>query len=342
MSNDSPALSGIDAGSPRDAEYDAVYAAVTATERGRWFLTEFTRRNRHGDTDSLIAAIARAEAAVRGGASANGSTARRDLGGVAERIADIAFGLRERGANAALCDALDATVREICDVCVGDAQHRNGENGKASPDQSWALSAVQAIPEPARQVADSASDADQRLSFEDLDRPLENGDRIAEAAAMPAVSSGKPTDEAADERPSTDTPTVLALQDGEAISAPVSAEIADHAPRWQIDAPDFIFRPSKHGTNGANRPVAEFSGDLGQGHALLPRPHLLPRADDNPTMSFEPAPQRVAVMPDSKADIPSARGSAVATVRPAPRQVSVSPLAALRAMTDEELIALFG
>ncbi len=68
MANDRPnsplALSGVDAGRPQETEYDAVYAAVSATERGRWFLTEFASRNRHADTGPLIAALARIEAAV--------------------------------------------------------------------------------------------------------------------------------------------------------------------------------------------------------------------------------------------------------------------------------------
>src|SRR5258705_2791170 len=47
-----------------DTDYDAICAAVTATARGRWFLTEFARRNRHSDTAQVLAAIARMEAAV--------------------------------------------------------------------------------------------------------------------------------------------------------------------------------------------------------------------------------------------------------------------------------------
>jgi hypothetical protein len=46
------------------ADYDAIAAAVMETGRGRWFLAEFARRNRHADTQVLLDAIQRVERAV--------------------------------------------------------------------------------------------------------------------------------------------------------------------------------------------------------------------------------------------------------------------------------------
>ena len=43
---------------------------MTATERGRWFLTEYANRNRGADTDQVVAAIARIEAAICGASAA--------------------------------------------------------------------------------------------------------------------------------------------------------------------------------------------------------------------------------------------------------------------------------
>lgn len=48
------------------ADYDAIEAAVVETNRGRWFLAEFARRNRHADTTMLLAAIDRLETAIHG------------------------------------------------------------------------------------------------------------------------------------------------------------------------------------------------------------------------------------------------------------------------------------
>jgi len=47
-----------------EADYDAIEAAVMETARGRWFMSEFARRNRQADTLQLLDAIARLERVV--------------------------------------------------------------------------------------------------------------------------------------------------------------------------------------------------------------------------------------------------------------------------------------
>jgi hypothetical protein len=49
-----------------DDDYDAIAAAVMETARGRWFLAEYARRNRHADTAMLLGALRRLEAVVAG------------------------------------------------------------------------------------------------------------------------------------------------------------------------------------------------------------------------------------------------------------------------------------
>ena len=49
-----------------EADYEAIESAVMETERGRWFLKEYTRRNRNADTQVLLDAIGRLEHAVAG------------------------------------------------------------------------------------------------------------------------------------------------------------------------------------------------------------------------------------------------------------------------------------
>jgi chemotaxis protein CheZ len=49
-----------------EADYDLIEAAVMETGRGRWFLAEYARRNRYSDTMTLLGAIDRLEAAIRG------------------------------------------------------------------------------------------------------------------------------------------------------------------------------------------------------------------------------------------------------------------------------------
>jgi hypothetical protein len=66
MPNEPLALLDILSGLPDEADYETVYAAVMASERGRRFLTEYANRNRQADTQMLVGAIARVEAAIRG------------------------------------------------------------------------------------------------------------------------------------------------------------------------------------------------------------------------------------------------------------------------------------
>ncbi len=54
-----------------EADYETIEAAVMETERGRWFLSEYARRNRHADTRIVLSAIERLEGVLRGPAQAH-------------------------------------------------------------------------------------------------------------------------------------------------------------------------------------------------------------------------------------------------------------------------------
>jgi chemotaxis protein CheZ len=70
------------------ADYDLIEAAVMETARGRWFLAEYARRNRHSDTMTLLGAIDRLETAIRGEATAQSiDRIRFDLFEMAKAIA---------------------------------------------------------------------------------------------------------------------------------------------------------------------------------------------------------------------------------------------------------------
>jgi chemotaxis protein CheZ len=48
-----------------EVDFEAIHAALLASERGRWFLAEYARRNRHADTAQVLAAIDRLVAAAQ-------------------------------------------------------------------------------------------------------------------------------------------------------------------------------------------------------------------------------------------------------------------------------------
>ncbi|HZP76339.1 MAG TPA: hypothetical protein VFB45_09380 [Pseudolabrys sp.] len=73
MPADSRALARQRPPTPADAEYDSICAAVMETVRGRWFLAEYSRRNRHADTQIILAAIDQLETALRTKTPVSGS-----------------------------------------------------------------------------------------------------------------------------------------------------------------------------------------------------------------------------------------------------------------------------
>jgi hypothetical protein len=365
MANDpanSPlALSGIAAGPPQEAEYHAVYAAVTATERGRWFLGEFAKRNRHADTGSLVAALARIEAAV-GGAEVQSSetTVTSDQTAAAEKVQDIAFQLRERGGDPALCDALDAGAREIAVVSPKaadrvepaptaaadanrDAFAGDFEFGLQDRDKFAAAAAALAA---SLSALDDQTAGDQTVGDQDHDHQTLNG------SAPPAS--------AAEESPAaqqTSTAAILTNDYAGDAATPQQPAPVTNNPRWYIEPPDFLFErpPQTNGTAGTP------SDDARKPHSLLPGTQFLPNPEEDPAELFEsaatiavtrhvaaaPAAEAEPVLSGSRAtaanaETPPSRSPAAPPVRAAARPAPVNPLAALHALTEDEILALFG
>ncbi|MDV2985866.1 UNVERIFIED_CONTAM: hypothetical protein Q9R58_16260 [Methylobacteriaceae bacterium AG10] len=104
---------------PLDAsQYDAIEDAVRETERGRWFLTEYARRNRNADTEVLLDAIRRIENVVTTDRPDDVGRFRGDLMEMADAIARTraevaALSAPEQGESrlTVASEALDAIVR---------------------------------------------------------------------------------------------------------------------------------------------------------------------------------------------------------------------------------------
>ncbi|WNJ89017.1 hypothetical protein [Bosea sp. 685] len=133
-----------------ETDYEAIAAAVMETARGRWFMAEFAKRNRQADTAQLLTAIGRIERVVgvsaqpsppepslreaaalitdlrldlerisgRNQEPSSGLAARIEgasgtIAAAVESIQEAAWGLREAGADEALCDMLDRRATEI-------------------------------------------------------------------------------------------------------------------------------------------------------------------------------------------------------------------------------------
>ena len=94
-----------------ELEYDRIEAAMSESGRGRWFLSEYARRNRTADTDVLLGAIARLESAVTG-----------------DREADRV--VRMRGDLMDMAHAIARTKAEI--AAISTADHDQSRLGIAS------------------------------------------------------------------------------------------------------------------------------------------------------------------------------------------------------------------
>lgn len=156
MANSAFALSPISAraASPNEADFEAIREAFVETARGRWFLEEYTRRNRNADTAMVLDAVARIEhtlaaqkeqraeapqehpselpaamAAVSDIIAVARASAETALSGpvlddtlaasrkCARVIREIAWGLRESGADGRICALLDSQVDAINAAC---------------------------------------------------------------------------------------------------------------------------------------------------------------------------------------------------------------------------------
>jgi hypothetical protein len=163
MANEAFALSPISAraASPTDADFEAIREAFLETARGRWFLDEYTKRNRNADTAMVLEAVARIEsslaaqkeeqkqqalsepppieprsnglpqaiAAVQAIVAAARESVSATLSGpvfdealapsrkCARVIREIAWGLRESGADGRICSLLESQVDAINAAC---------------------------------------------------------------------------------------------------------------------------------------------------------------------------------------------------------------------------------
>ena len=147
MADEAFALSPISARAalPSEQDYEAISEAFMETSRGRWFLGEYAKRNRNADTRMVLDAVARIEenlaaqrqpapendglaealAAIRRAVDEARAAASAALDSLAleEHLAparkgarvirEIAWRLREIGADGRICDLIDSQVSAI-------------------------------------------------------------------------------------------------------------------------------------------------------------------------------------------------------------------------------------
>jgi hypothetical protein len=284
MAEEAFALSPISARAslPSEADYDAIREAFMETSRGRWFLSEYAKRNRNADTTMVLDAVARIEQnlaaqkqapanelieslgairAIVGEARASvaqaiaglagGETLKAAHGG-ARIIREIAWTLRECGADVRICELLDAQVGAI------DSGHR-----QIAAISSEAILAT--FDHLMRRIGDLAGDVDAVP-------PAEAGASVAEQVASPSSTAAKSPPAATIQEAVVKVAAALIPEPAEtAIQADAPAEAAapplldagiEPAPATEAAAHTEIVSPPETAADVAFEPQAEAAAHL--------------------------------------------------------------------------------
>ncbi len=156
MSSDPLAHADIWTGAPSDTEYDAVYAAVTATERGRWFLAEYANRNRNADTQLLANALARIEAAIARDEPTHAMNGATSAGAAATPIEAFAAAVTEEERFAAEIANDGEAHAGLFDMELAESQKLAEAIAELGSSLSSLTEPVETDPEPQSGSADSA------------------------------------------------------------------------------------------------------------------------------------------------------------------------------------------
>lgn len=90
-------------------DYEEIEAVVMETARGRWFLSEYARRQRGVEMAGLRAALTRVEERL----DALGAQPCPEAAPIVERLSDLAWTLRESGVEDYVCAKIEGLAREI-------------------------------------------------------------------------------------------------------------------------------------------------------------------------------------------------------------------------------------
>ena len=387
MADEAFALSPISAraAQPSEADYDAIREAFMETSRGRWFLGEYAKRNRNADTRMVLDAVARIEetlaaqqkpardpgldealAAIRAALDAAKIAASAALGDLAleENLApvrkgarvirEIAWRLREIGADGRICDLIDSQVGAIEGAC----------GRVAGIDPGIALSAAFDLIE-GRIAAFDASDASAPAA-----PPAEEAVASSPPAAEEVPSSGRAAGEAV-ASPSPAAPEeamAAAVEIEKASSAESVAEAAMSSPATAAEPKAAMAEAAEAMSEPADLPAEAADAydeailEMVALEMAAPDPDQAYDVPENETCEVEtaespaepiivaekPAPMAVAaVQPSPEASVAPAPEASLGSsliangIVQRPRASKPDPLAPIRRMSQTEKIAFF-
>ena len=310
MTDGSLAIATMPPGLPADADYDALCEALMASARGRWFLQEYAKRNRNTDTLVVLDAIARVEAVVRG------EQAHHATQGMRIELLEMARTIAQTRADVA--EAKPEPVAEaVTDPGATDIFAAAGRLQEVA----WTMRERGLDMTMCDQIADLSSAI---LSASSLRNPNDGrAQKLGEVLrsleqridVMLSAASEPPASDGSDDRPATESAAALpaaVLPFAEPEPTPANAVEAEPASD-QLDLDPLAVEQAA--------PAA----------AAAPEPAPAP----------EPSPAPAPVAAESEDFLLAPLPPPGASAAPAANKSATDPLAALRALTPHERIALF-
>jgi hypothetical protein len=368
MPEPSLARTGIPPQQPDD--YDRIHDAFAQTERGRWFLEEFVRRNGNPEIAMLLQAIERIEAAILAkntaadaspyrstledmarllalrapaSADADGAAGIEAASGAirkaAEELREIGWSMREQNDDQAVPDRLDSHVAAIAAACAAltEAAAREHETGRLLADLRAMIDAALAgkSTAPAPEAAEPA--------FPETDAPAPQA-TVAESVERQPDSPQWVVDNSDPPPPSLAAESLtLAADPAEDPSLILPPTSPDPEP---IQA---IAREINHALAEDAAPAPETAAPPAAVEPVPVEPSAQTDTPSQPADEIPASPQSAEAEtqpePAAEARRPSSAGqAAVLTLRQhmkAAQNPKRDPLAPLTAMSDEEKLALF-
>ena len=148
-------------------DYDRIEEAVMETARGRWFLAEFARRVRAGDTQKILQAIERLE---RASGPAQFAAAQDHARGIGERLMDVAFQLRGRAVDEALCRVVEREASAAYALAGEERGPAFAQSFDPPPPDAKLIEARAAAPAPHAAAPDTAATQGIGLGIDEIER----------------------------------------------------------------------------------------------------------------------------------------------------------------------------
>src|SRR3954451_560496 len=254
MADEAFALSPISARAamPGEADYDAISAAFMETSRGRWFLSEYAKRNRNADTSMVLDAVARIEQNLAAQKDAMPEHALAEAMAAVREAVDEARAAASAALDGAAVDNSLAPIRGGAQV-IRETLLRLREVGVGGRIYDLMDSQVSAIEAGCRDIASIDASSAVSAAFDLIDRRIKEFESDDEPSSAPQAAATAPSDDIAATAQIETAATEMEVAHDDAVLELIALEMA--AP--DFDEPD-IAEAHVMATNSAEADVVPY------------------------------------------------------------------------------------